>query len=92
MVFDNAAILFKVGALVKEIRLDLRGLEPPEPLERVLTALSTLASNQRLVIVIPREPVPLYRILARNGYAHNTVLRDDGLFEITVWEERGSAK
>jgi len=71
---------------MQDITLDLRGLEPPEPLERVLTALSTLAPSQRLVLLIPREPVPLYRILARNSYAYSTALRDDGLFEITIWE------
>ncbi len=71
-----------------DISLDLRGLEPPEPLERVLTALSTLRPDQRLVLLIPREPVPLYRILARNGYVHSTLLRNDGLFEVTVWQKK----
>lgn len=75
---------------MQDISLDLRGLEPPEPLVRVLTALSTLAPGQKLMIFIPREPVPLYRILARNGYGYSTVLRDDGVFEIAIWErEKG---
>jgi hypothetical protein len=54
----------------------------------VLTALSTLRPDQRLVLLIPREPVPLYRILARNGYVHSTLLRNDGLFEVTVWQKK----
>lgn len=72
---------------MEDASLDLRGLEPPAPMERVLTALSTLVSGQRLVILIPRQPVPLYRILERNGYTHSTRLRDDGLFEIIIQEK-----
>ncbi len=72
---------------MEDVRLDMRGLEPPEPMERILTALSTLRGSQRLVILIPRQPLPLYRILERNGYSHSTRLRDDGLFEVIVQEK-----
>jgi uncharacterized protein (DUF2249 family) len=49
--------------------LDLRGLQPPEPMERVLDALDLLADGGTLEAILDREPHPLYRILARNGYA-----------------------
>ncbi|MFC5549185.1 DUF2249 domain-containing protein [Massilia aerilata] len=48
--------------------LDLRGLQPPEPMERVLDALDLLAGDAILEVILDREPHPLYRILARNGY------------------------
>ncbi|HZW11679.1 MAG TPA: DUF2249 domain-containing protein [Noviherbaspirillum sp.] len=70
-----------------EIQIDVCGLEPPEPLERVLDALSRLAAGQRLRVVIGREPIPLYRILENNGYAYQTHSREDFLYEILIWEK-----
>lgn len=67
-----------------DIRLDVCGLEPPEPLERILDALTRLQAGQQLRVLIPRQPYPLYRILDQNGYLHDTVGRDDGLFEILI--------
>ena len=59
-------------------RLDLRGLEPPEPMVRILAALDELPDGVRLQVVLDREPHPLYRILARNGYAHAARWERDG--------------
>lgn len=70
-----------------DVILDVCGLEPPEPLERVLDALSRLASGRRLRVVIGREPFPLYRILEKNGYAYQTRCREDYLFEVLIWEK-----
>lgn len=68
-----------------DILLDVCGLEPPEPLEKVLEALSTLPSGRRLRVVLGREPFPLYQILDRNGYAHESRWRDDHLCEVLIW-------
>lgn len=68
--------------------LDVCGLEPPEPMERVLDALSLLPSNSRLCVLIDREPRPLYRILDNNGYAHTTHARPDYLFEVLIWHKQ----
>ena len=73
------------------VHIDVCGLEPPEPLERVLEALSTLGSQQKLCILIDREPLPLYRILANNGYLHQTQTRPDYLYEIQVWKSAPGA-
>ena len=72
----------------KEIRLDVRGLEPPEPLEHVLDALSRLAEGQRLCMLIDREPYPLYGILNRNGFSYETTARPDYVYEILIWHRR----
>jgi uncharacterized protein (DUF2249 family) len=72
----------------KEIRLDVRGLEPPEPLELVLDALSRLAEGQRLCMLIDREPYPLYGILNRNGFSYETTARLDYVYEILIWHRR----
>ena len=39
-------------------------------------------------MLIDREPVPLYRILSGNGYAHETQCRDDGVYEIRILRRR----
>jgi uncharacterized protein (DUF2249 family) len=70
----------------QEIALDVCWLEPPEPMERILDALSRMQPGQRLRVLIHREPIPLYRILANNGYAHRTQNRDDHLYEILIWQ------
>ena len=68
-----------------DIGLNVCGLEPPEPMERVLDALSYMHTDQRLQMLIDREPRPLYRILLNNGYFYETQLRSDGLFEVLIW-------
>ncbi|HJV50972.1 MAG TPA: DUF2249 domain-containing protein [Noviherbaspirillum sp.] len=70
-----------------EVALDVCWLEPPEPMERILDALSRLRPGQRLRVLIHREPFPLYRILANNGYAHRTQARDDQLYEVLIWQK-----
>ena len=52
----------------REILLDVRGLEPPEPLELVLDALSILEKDQQLRMMIDREPYPLYPMLDRDNF------------------------
>ncbi|WP_025917511.1 DUF2249 domain-containing protein [Herminiimonas sp. CN] len=70
-----------------EIELNVCGLEPPEPMERVLDALSHMGPDQRLRMLIDREPRPLYRILYNNGFAYETHSRPDYLYEILIWHK-----
>lgn len=65
--------------------LDVGGLEPPEPMVRILEALDTLADDERLRVLIDREPVPLYRILLRNGYQYRTSVQEDQRYEVLIW-------
>jgi hypothetical protein len=57
---------------------------PPEPMEKVLTALALLRPGQRIRFLIHREPQPLYGILADMGYRHATRPLPDGCFEIVI--------
>lgn len=70
-----------------ELFLDLRGLFPPEPMERVLDALTALQPRQQVRLLIDREPHPLFRILERNGYLYRSTQPEPGLFQIVI-EER----
>ena len=65
--------------------LDVGGLEPPEPMVRILEALDRLAPDERLRVLIDREPVPLYGILQRNGYLHLSSVQDDHRYEVLIW-------
>jgi uncharacterized protein (DUF2249 family) len=69
---------------VSERHLDVRGLPPCVPLERVLDALQTLPSGDVLVVRIHREPFPLYALLPRLGCAHVTSPEPDGCFEVRI--------
>ncbi len=55
------------AALDDPVTLDTRGLEPPEPMVRVLAALETMAPGAALEVFTEREPVFLYRELAARG-------------------------
>lgn len=75
----------------QEKLVDARWLEPPEPLERVLTALDGLLPGERLRFLIHIEPHPLYAILARNGFLHETEIEDDGTVAILIWHKQDRA-
>jgi uncharacterized protein (DUF2249 family) len=49
--------------------LDTRGLEPPEPMVRVLAAVEAMAPGSTLEVFTEREPIFLYRELANRGIA-----------------------
>jgi uncharacterized protein (DUF2249 family) len=68
------------------IVIDARGMEPPGPFEAVMEALCALKPGQRVLLILEREPLPLYRVLERNGYVHRTTPRADGHFEIEISE------
>ncbi|MEK7877377.1 MAG: DUF2249 domain-containing protein [Pseudomonadota bacterium] len=65
--------------------VDARGLEPPEPMVRVLTALDELPRGELLLMLIPIEPRPLFRVLERNQFAYRCELKPEGHFEVTIW-------
>jgi len=68
-----------------QLLVDGRGLEPPEPMARVLDALDALSPGQRLLFLIHLEPRPLFRILVQNGYAYECTPDPDGFFRVLIW-------
>ena len=70
---------------MNETILDVRGLPSPEPLERVLAALSNLMLGDRLKLLIDAEPRPLYSMLDRNDLGHRTEPGAVSGFEVTIW-------
>lgn len=50
------------------IQLDNRGLQPPEPMVRILAALGELGAGDQVVALMDREPLLLYPELERRGF------------------------
>jgi uncharacterized protein (DUF2249 family) len=67
-----------------DITLDTSGLEAPEPLERVLEALSTLDPRHCLRMLIDREPRPLYAILDQNDFSYEIFTTPEYHYEIFI--------
>lgn len=66
------------------MRLDNRGLEPPQPMMRTLAALDKLPDGESLSIINDRRPMFLYEQLDELGYKHTTTPQDDGSFLIEI--------
>lgn len=64
-------IVFDIGSDTNVVVLDVRWLEPPEPLVRTLTALETLPDDHTLVQVNLRVPQFLLPMLVERGYAYD---------------------
>ena len=64
--------------------IDGRDMEPPEPLERAMAELATLAPGEELVMLLRCEALPLYSILERNGYRYRSEFRPDGTNEVRI--------
>ncbi len=57
--------------------LDLRGLPPPQPLERILAALEQRPGTT-LRCLLSREPVLIYALLRGEGCRYRASHGDDG--------------
>ena len=67
--------------------LDNRGLEPPEPMMRILARLADLPAGAVLVARNDREPLFLYPVLDEEGYRYETQPQPDGSYVIRIWKE-----
>ncbi len=66
------------------MKLDNRGLEPPQPMMRTLAALEELAEGETLSIINDRRPMFLYEQLEEKGYKQVTTEQEDGSFLIEI--------
>ncbi len=68
--------------------LDNRGLQPPEPMSRILEALEHLASGEVLEAITEREPMLLYPELAARGAEIRGEKQPEGAVRLLI--RRGS--
>jgi uncharacterized protein (DUF2249 family) len=72
-----------------DITIDAREMAPPEPFVATMDALETLLPGQKLLLILAREPHPLYRALQRDGYAYQTRINPNATVEILIWHAAG---
>ena len=74
-----------------ERRLDVSGLEPPEPLEQVLASIKELGSGEFLHVEHRMEPMLLYPLLEQMDYRWETRFDPKGMYHIIIWHREDSA-
>lgn len=72
------------GIEPRRLLLDVRGLEPPEPMVRVLRAADSLEAKDELEVSHDRRPMFLYGVLEERGFAHETDEPEPGLVRIRI--------
>src|SRR5208282_5549672 len=65
---------------VQVVEVDARGLEPPQPLVKILEALAALPAGAELRAFTDRRPMHLYAQLEERGFAAVTEEQPDGTF------------
>ena len=94
---DWSVWFYRGGALVTEPAreapptsgrrvLDVRGLEPPQPMVRVLEEIERLGPGARLEVHHDRRPLFLYPQLDDRGFRHETDEPEPGLVRIVIWK------
>jgi uncharacterized protein (DUF2249 family) len=68
----------------RTVTLDVRGLEPPQPMVLVLQRLETLGQDEELEIIHSRRPVFLYPQLDDRGFVHATDEPEPGVVRIVI--------
>jgi uncharacterized protein (DUF2249 family) len=54
-----------------------------EPFDRIMAVIASLADGERLVILNGFEPVPLYGVLAQQGFTYETTRTAEGDWCVT---------
>lgn len=81
---DTSAPSAPRGGAGGVVEIDVRGLEPPEPMVKILETLNTLPPGARLVVHHHREPALLYDKLDARGYRAKTEKIDEGHYLVTI--------
>ncbi len=63
-----------------DVREDIRNGH--EPFGKIMQTVAGLKHDEQLRLIAPFEPAPLYAVLARRGYAHQSRLTPEGDFEV----------
>ena len=64
--------------------VDARYMEPPEPFVTTMDMLDTLKEGEKMLLLLFREPHPLYKVLRQNGHDYEVEQVADGTFEILI--------
>ena len=53
-----------------------------DPFERIMAAITELQAGQDLLLINSFEPLPLYKVMEKKGFRHESRLREPGVWEI----------
>jgi uncharacterized protein (DUF2249 family) len=58
------------NTLTLDVREDIRAGR--EPFSKIIAAVANLAAQENLLLIAPFEPAPLFQVLAKQGFAHES--------------------
>jgi len=76
------------GGPVSILDVDARGLEPPQPMVKILEALAALPDGAQLRARTDRRPIHLYPHLEERGFTGESQAQNDGSF-VTLIRRNG---
>jgi len=71
-------------AALRPLTIDVRGLEPPEPMVRILEAVERLQAGETIEVLHERRPMFLYPQLDERGFRHETDEPEPGTVRIVI--------
>jgi uncharacterized protein (DUF2249 family) len=76
------------------VHLDVREViqRGEEPFAQIMAAVDALAIDQALVLRVPFEPIPLYKVLGKRGFAHWTERRTPGDWCVGFYRDRAPSR
>jgi uncharacterized protein (DUF2249 family) len=72
------------GPTDRPLVIDVRGLEPPEPMVRILEEIERLNAGESIEVLHERRPLFLYPQLDERGFVHETDEPEAGVVRIRI--------
>jgi uncharacterized protein (DUF2249 family) len=71
-----------------DVRDDIRSGR--EPFSKIMNAAAAMQADERLLVIAPFEPVPLFRVMEKQGFVHNGQATGSGDWEILFTRPSGA--
>jgi uncharacterized protein (DUF2249 family) len=71
-----------------DVRDDIRSGR--EPFSRIMNVAAAMQANESLLVIAPFEPVPLFRVMEKQGFVHNGQATGSGDWEILFTRQPGA--
>ena len=70
------------------LHIDVRGLQPPEPMVAILQQIEKPDAGDLMIVHHFREPIYLYPELAERGWSHEIIPGDPGEVRLMLKRQR----
>lgn len=71
-----------------DVRGDIRAGR--EPFSKIMATVAGLAAQENLLLIAPFEPAPLFQVLARQGFTHESKQTDTGDWQVLFSRNAGA--